>query len=302
MKWSAKILVLSLLVLSQTSWPGDAVSAKTQYASVNGVRIAYRSLGHGTPIVLATRFRGTVDTWDPLFLDLLARNHRVIAFDYPGIGYSSGELPADLSSVASTIAGLARELELKSFTVLGWSWGGLVAQTLAVEHPDLVDAVILVGTNPPGEVAFAPTREFLDRAVKPVNDLEDEVYLFFEPSDAASRQAAKDSRERILARAGVTEHIPTRAEQIGPYFTAAQSFREDKTRLRARFGSLPTPKLILTGDNDTSLRGQNWFPLLGLIQHAQFIMYSQTGHAPQHQHPELVADQIETFLRLCRAK
>lgn len=302
MKWAATFSMLMLFVCAPTASVGEASGAKTQYVSIEGARIAYRTLGSGSPIVLATRLRGTIDTWDPLFLDLLARNHRVITFDYPGIGYSSGVLPSDLTLLASTVARFAHELELDSITILGWSWGGLVAQTLAVEHPDLVDAVILIGTNPPGNVAFAPTQAFLDRAVKPINDLADEEVLFFEPADDASREAAKQSRERIYARAGVTEHIPSRMEQFEPYFAAAQAFREDKTNLRARFSSLPTPKLIIAGDNDISTQGQNWFALLGQIRRAQFIMYSQTGHAPQHQHPELTADQIETFLRLSRAK
>jgi pimeloyl-ACP methyl ester carboxylesterase len=297
MKRAVGLCVFLIFTLAHvTASAGDAMSARTEYVSIDGTRIAYRSIGHGAPILLATRLRGTLDTWDPLFLDLLARQRRVITFDYPGIGYSEGSMPADLTTMASFVARLARQLELESFSILGWSWGGLVAQTLAVEHSNLVSAVILIGTNPPGEVPFSATQSFLDRAVKPINDLADEEVLFFEPADAASRRAAQRSHLRIYARPGVTEHIPSRMEQFQPYFVAAQSFRKDETNLRTRFSSLGIPKLIITGDNDISTPGQNWFPLMKQIQRAQFIMYSQTGHAPQHQHPELTVSHIEAFL------
>ncbi|MBB6092201.1 pimeloyl-ACP methyl ester carboxylesterase [Povalibacter uvarum] len=297
MKWLASLCVLILCAVAHsTSSASDAASASTEYVSVKGVRIAYRSIGDGAPLLLATRLRGTIDTWDPLFLDLLARKHRVITFDYPGIGYSEGSMPDDLGAVASTVASLAAELKLKSFTIVGWSWGGLVAQTLAVEHPQLIDAVILIATNPPGEVPYPASKAFLDRAMKPVNDLADEEVLFFEPADADSRAAAKRSHERIHARSGVTEHIPSRMEQFQPYFVAAQSFRADKADLRGRFSSSSVPKLLITGDNDTSTPGQNWFPLMRQLRNVQLIMYSQTGHAPQHQHPERSVSHIETFL------
>ena len=50
----------------------NAVTTATQYASIDNKQIAYRKIGNGTPIILANCFRGTIDTWDPLFLDLLA--------------------------------------------------------------------------------------------------------------------------------------------------------------------------------------------------------------------------------------
>lgn len=48
----------------------NALTAETQYAKIDNKQIAYRTFGSDTPILLANRFRGTLDTWDPLFLDL----------------------------------------------------------------------------------------------------------------------------------------------------------------------------------------------------------------------------------------
>ena len=60
----------------------NTLTAGTQYANIDNKKIGYRKFGNGTPIILANRFRGTIDTWDPLFPDLLAETNTVIAFDY----------------------------------------------------------------------------------------------------------------------------------------------------------------------------------------------------------------------------
>ena len=293
-------MFVTILLPGAHAAASEALKARTQFVQVRDARIAYRVIGQGDPIVLATRLRGTLDTWDPLFLDLLAQRYKVITFDYPGVGYSSGVMPDDLSSMSAYVEEFTRAIDVDKFAVLGWSWGGLVAQTLAVDLPERVTAVILVGTNPPGAVPFPAKQAFLDRALKPVNDLADEEVLFFEPKSPASREAAKRSHDRIYARPGVTERIPARMEQFQIYFKAAQAFREDKVGLREQLQRLRTPMLIISGDNDPSTPGQNWFPLMGQLLNAQLMMYSLTGHAPQHQHPELSTQHIDTFLTLSR--
>lgn len=60
--------------------------------------------GHRSPIVLLQRFRGTLDHWDPGFVDPLAGRHRVITFDTPGAGGSSGSPKASISAMAADAA------------------------------------------------------------------------------------------------------------------------------------------------------------------------------------------------------
>src|SRR5918993_890227 len=129
---------------------GTAASVSTQYVEIDGSRIGYRSIGSGTPLVLLTRLRGTLDTWDPLFLDQLAEHHRVITLDYPGTGYSTGTLPTEMGQVAAFVSAFATKIGVTRFAVLGWSWGGLVSQALLLDYPKMVSHAVLVGTTPPG--------------------------------------------------------------------------------------------------------------------------------------------------------
>jgi pimeloyl-ACP methyl ester carboxylesterase len=285
--------VLAAPVLAQET----AATAANQFVEVAGNRIAYRAIGSGPPMILLTRMRGTLDTWDPLFLDELARANRVITVDYPGVGYSAGTLPPDIGDVANFVAAFADAIDLDRFVLTGWSWGGTVTQTFLVEHPGRATHAVLIGTAPPGKgVPIQPA--FLERAFKPMNDLDDEIVLFFEPASAASRAAAKASHERIHARPGVADRIPSTPEMIQAYIGAATTYHEDASGRREKLKGTRTPILVISGDNDISTAVENWFALNREIPNAHLIVYPETGHGPQHQYPELAAAQIALFQKL----
>src|SRR5512134_1132438 len=145
----------ALLLLSTGPWASPvsaqatAASAPTQFVDVTGNRIAYRSIGRGPPMILLNRMRGTLDTWDPLFIDELAKSNRVITVDYLGVGYSTGKLPSDIGEVAAFVGLFADAMKIDRFVLTGWSWGGTVAQAYLVEHPQRATHVVLIGTSPP---------------------------------------------------------------------------------------------------------------------------------------------------------
>jgi hypothetical protein len=72
----------------------------------------------------------------------------------------------------------------------------------------MVSHAVLVGTAPPGPERAEIQQLWLERATKPINDLNDEEILFFEPKSESSRRAAKLSRDRIYARPDVVSKIP----------------------------------------------------------------------------------------------
>ncbi|MBW8523483.1 alpha/beta hydrolase [Chryseobacterium chendengshani] len=271
-------------------------NAETQFAEINGNKIAYRTFGNGTPLFFINRFRGIIDTWDPLFVDALAEKNTVILFDYPGIGSSEGELPLDVLEVAKTVPALADYLEIDKFNVLGWSYGGLVTQSVTFQNPHRVLKTVLIGTNPPGvnEIPIEPV--FFEHALKSENDLEDEYYLFFEPSSEKSRQAARESHDRIAERLDKSL-IPSTPELFQRYFAGSTPFKEDKLNFRNGYRTLKTAVLIISGDHDISFATENWFPLLKNAPAMQHIIMNDAGHGPHHQYPELASGYINHFLK-----
>jgi pimeloyl-ACP methyl ester carboxylesterase len=271
-------------------------NSENQTISINDAKITYRSFGQGSPILFYNRFRGILDTWDPLFLDSLSSEHTIVLFDYPGIGDSEGEFSSDITEMASVGIKLMEQLGYAQFSVSGWSYGGLVAQAALFLNKDKVQKTILIGTNPPGinEVSFDPA--FFERALKPENDLDDETVIFFEPTSELSRAAAKASNERISKRLDRSK-IPSTPDKFQHYFEGSAMMKKDEHDFRGQYKTLNIPVLVISADHDISFAVENWFPLLRNAPSMQHIIINDSGHGLQHQHPELIAGYINLFLK-----
>lgn len=274
----------------------NALTTETQYANIDNKQIAFRKIGNGTPLILANRFRGTLDTWDPLFLDLLSETNTVITFDYSGIGYSEGELPMDLHLVAGEVIKLADHLKIDKFVVGGWSYGGLIAQYVTFLNPDRVLGTLVIGSNPMGKNDIPLSPLFLEKALQPSYTAEDIITLFFEPSSEKSRIAAIASLQRIALRLDQSK-VPATPEIFQRYFAVTQQLADDTDNFREAYKTLHTPVLVISGDNDISFAVENWFPLLKNAPTLQHIIFPATGHAPHFQYPELSTAYINSFIK-----
>lgn len=268
----------------------------TSFADLGDRKIAYRSYGKGRAVIFINRFRGTLDTWDPLFIKMMAKKFNVITFDYSGIGFSTGHMSSEITLVAQDVKDLATALKLDIIVVLGWSYGGLVAQVATLLYPNLVTHSILVGTNPPGKNEIPFEQIFLDAALKPINNFDDEAVLFFEPKSVFSITAAKASHDRIYKQIDVSK-IPSTMEVFQIYFNGREGFRDDILNFRNQLKKTKTPILIISGDHDVSFAVENWYAVFNQMANAQMIVYSGTGHAPHHQYPELTSKSIANFVK-----
>jgi pimeloyl-ACP methyl ester carboxylesterase len=255
-----------------------AAFAKTQFVESKGRRIAYRSVGTGDPLVLCNRFRGILDTWDPAFIDALAKHFRVVTFDYSGIGRSTGKASYEHLALANDAKDLSQALGYQSVVIGGWSLGGLAAQAFVLQFPEMTTHAVLIGTGPQGP----------RRPAEP---------LFFEPRSAASREAARRSLGRIMQRTTdlsvpIPEELYTRL--IGELRAEPNP---DPHGLRAKLKATTKPILAISGDHDISFPVEDWYELSRELPTLQHVVFSQSGHGPQHQFPETAAELIATFVR-----
>lgn len=276
----------------------SAVSAPNQFVESRGRRLAYRSIGRGTPIVLCTRFRGNMDVWDPAFLDALAaRGFQVITFDYSGLGLSTGERTYNPPSLAADARDLIDALDLPCAVIAGWSLGGLVAQTVVALYPDRLSHAVLIGTNPPGPNVKGAEQLFYDTASIPEYGLEEETILFFEPRSAMSRAAAERSVARIAERTddrSVPVPLGWAVTHLG---TTPRSPLFPADAVLAALKETTVPILHIGGDHDIIFPVENWYALNQRLPTVQLVTFPQAGHGPQHQYPEASADYIATFVR-----
>ncbi|MBO9623356.1 MAG: alpha/beta hydrolase [Sphingomonas sp.] len=275
-----------------------ASNVRTRFVETNGRTLAYRELGEGAPLILCLRFRGVLDSWDPAFLDALARSFRVITFDYSGMGQSTGKPSYQGEIMARDVIELADALGIDSFAIGGWSLGGIAAQVVTATVPERITHAVLIGTTPPGPVEHGSEPVFLERALKPFNDLDDETVLFFEPESASSREAAAASNARISAR--TTDHSTPIPPDI--FLTLLKERQEsdifpDRGGYRDFLATCGIPILVIAGDHEIVFPTPNWFALNRVWKSLHLLVLPQMGHGPQHQAPELVADLIASFLR-----
>lgn len=279
----------------------SAVEAPNQAVEVGGRSLAYRSIGAGRPIVLCTRFRGTMDVWDPAFVDALAGNgFRVITFDYSGLGQSSGEKDMSPMSLARDAHDLIEALALRDVVISGWSLGGMTAQVVLAMYPQRLSHAVLIGCPPPGPNVKPAEQLFYDTAVIPEYGIEDETILFFEPRSVASREAAQRSVDRIAQRKqGRSPPVPVdwAAANLGdrpknPLFPADAVLEALK--------ATAIPVLHIGGDHDIIFPVENWYALNQQLPTVQLLTFPQAGHGPHHEHPQACAEHIASFVRHTR--
>jgi pimeloyl-ACP methyl ester carboxylesterase len=275
-----------------------AVQTPTRFAEVKGRRLAYRDIGKGVPLLLCLRLRGILDSWDPAFLDALAAHHRVITFDYSGLGLSTGEPSYVRTRLAQDAIDLADALGLERFVIGGWSLGGIAAQVVARLHPERIIKTLLLGTTPPGKVRVGPKPIFFERALKPVNDLEDEIVLFFHPESQKSRAAAAASHQRIAARTtDISPPIPMKTVLKMLDESKGEDIFTDDNGYRDFLKTTEIPTLVISGDHEIIFPVENWFDLVPQTKSVHLMVLPQMGHGPHHEAPQLCAEWITSFLR-----
>jgi pimeloyl-ACP methyl ester carboxylesterase len=296
------VSMLALLVTSVGTMTGAAASqptarnAPTQTVQVGDASIAYRSFGDGRPLVFLQRFRATMDDWDPALLDALARHHRVILVDYAGAGASTGSPSGSIDGLAADAASFLSALDIKGGDVLGWSMGGMVAQRLALDHPDAVGCLVLASTHPgAGPNTAGPSPETLQLMLKPGPRTEDEnLRLFYAPTAAGRalghasliRIGRREPREPAVAPATVAAHGKAVFGFLGG--TSHPAYPE--------LGSLRQPTLIGGGVHDVILPVINSRTLAELIPHSRLVIYPDDAHAFPFTRNQDFSRQVNEFL------
>jgi pimeloyl-ACP methyl ester carboxylesterase len=275
-----------------------AATAPTLYLDVDGVSYAYREIGEmgdHPPLLLLHRFRGTLDDWDPGFVDAVAQHRKVILFSDAAIGTSTGTPATSVDEKARNAAGFARALGHTTVDVLGFSMGGFVAQALALDEPDLVRKVVLLGTGPGGNPENDPPTDIVfDIALKPDYEFDDFRYLFFAPG---REQETQRSLERFGRRTADRE--PVVGSQLMQIMAGlVLAFMNGETKHFERLADLRQPSLIVAGDTDPFFPMKNQWLLFRELPDAQLAVYPNAGHGPHQQHPEEVAAQVARFLSL----
>lgn len=272
-----------------------------QTVVVDGQPIFYAEIGTGMPVVLlhgggpgasgVTNYARNINA--------LARRFRVIVPDMPGYGRSTKTLDQSdpFGSLADSIRGLLDQLGVEAAHLVGNSYGGAAALRLALDTPDRVAKLVLMGPGGIGTTRALPTaglksllsyyggdgpsREKLANFIR--------TYLVYE-SDSVP-DALIDLRYEASIDPEVVASPPLRRPS-----GLRTLWRMDLTR-DARLRHLQTPTLVLWGRDDKVNRPAGGPMLLNMMPNAELVMTSHTGHWLQWERAELFNDLVHEFLQ-----
>jgi len=274
--------------------PDQRFQAEVRTAEVAGTRIAWYERGQGPPLVMLMGTGSTMAEWDPALLRLLAEDHRLILFDYPGLGLSGPWHGHTFDSLAETTAGLIEAIGLEKADVLGWSMGGFVAQRLAVAHPDRVSHLILAGTNPGGRRAVLGSPEAQEIDSKPNPTDREILHVLYPPK-------RQDEGRRFLRRlelASQSGEIPDDFD-VPAATTDAQVGAEDpwlrSNRNYRQLARVTAPTLATAGHRDPVVPPVNLRRIAARIPGARLVVFPG-AHAFLFQDRDFFARAVNEFL------
>jgi len=279
----------------------DAVTsyqdAPTRTISAGGVDFAYRELGPktGVPVVFVTHLAAVLDNWDPRVVDGIAAKHRVITFDNRGVGASTGTTPKTIQAMAKDAVTFIRALGLHQVDLLGFSMGGMIAQVIAQDEPQLVRKLILAGTGPAGgEGITNVTRLSHLDTVRALLTLQDPKQFLFFTRTPDGRRAGKEFLARLKERTANRD----KAISLKSYFAQLTAIHRWGLERPHNLSAVQQPVLVANGESDRMVPTSNSVDLARRLPDSDLVIYPDAGHGGIFQfHGQFVGKALEFLQR-----
>lgn len=295
-------LLLAALIGATLLWRVRAVEAASetaappigQFLTVNGAKVHALVKGAGPDLVLLHGAGGNLRDFTLGLIDELAKTHRVIAFDRPGLGWSD-PIPngTDIPTQARHLLAAAAQLDVTSPIVLGHSFGGGVAMAWALHSPDTRALVIVAGATMPFPGDVARWYHLTGGAFGPV--INPAITLLATPT------RVKSSLQATFAPAPVPQDYAT---QIGAGLTTRHqtlarngaqvlALNDNLKQLAPDYPRLTLPVEILHGLADTTVRADiHAVPLANTLANAHLTLIDGAGHMLHHAHRDKVVAAV----------
>lgn len=293
----AVLALLALVNRAAALWSERRYPPQGRFVEVDGIRLHYVERGAGDAVVLIHGNGATVaDFLSSGILDLLARDHRVIAFDRPGFGHSARPRGIWTATAQARLLRRAlRKLGVQKPVIAGHSWGALVALSLALDDPDETAALVLLS----GFLIPIPRADVAAMAWAGVPVLGSVVAVTIMPPLAWLTMPLL--LRRIFAPNPVTQRfrkgfplaLALRPSQIKASLDDALLMIASAASLFPRCRELTLPVTIMAGDADAMVATEAQSARVhAVLPHSRFRCIAGAGHMIHHLLPDEVAAAI----------
>ncbi len=316
-----RLTVFVVVVLASLSQAGactaQAPPREGYIRTADGVNLFYKIVGSGTKTLVAVH-GGPGNTMESILPDLepLARNRRVIYYDQRGNGRSDLIRERDKLALSKHVADLEavrQFFKLDKITLIGNSWGGMLASAYAAEHPDRVERMIL---HNPGE----PTKAF---AVEAVDEIGARIYSRYKGKEqrryafvSNPKNWVKAQDPRALCREWFAMLLPTyvKKEETLTKFKGdvcagpLEAVRYQQVvnglvwetmgdwNLLPKLGPVQAPVLIIHGEVDP-IPVESSEAWAKAYPNSRLLVIKDSGHISHVEQPEIFFNAVETFLK-----
>src|SRR6266404_2992867 len=274
------------------------------FTTVDGVRIHFQEAGNenAPPVILIHGFISSNLIWSDVLLPLAMAGFRVIAPDLPGYGYS--DKPSDgeytIESQARAVLGLMGRLEIEKATIVGASYGGAVAATMALDYPQRVERLVLIGAVTNDE----PKKKMLLRISRlpVIGDIVTPLFL-------GSRWILRKRTEQVYRRIGhpldehkleARHHLLATANVHRAMLRTAR--RWSANRISRNASLIRSPTMLVWGDTDTHIPISEAYQLRDAIPNARLIIFRNCGHLPPTEYPEKFVEVVTDFCKAAESQ
>lgn len=254
---------------------------------VPGAELNYERTGTGEPLLLIQGMSANHLAWGRPFSSLLERDFEVISFDNRGMGHSSPATEAfSIAEMAADTVSLLDALEIESAHVLGISMGGMIAQELALAHPNRLRSLALGCTYCGGEGSqLMDPADFQGLVAAMSSGDRQQVYRAM--WDLNLSPAFRENESGFAAFAKMAEALPVPRETIG--FQVQAIAAHDTS---ARLPDLTIPPLVIHGTADRVLGYPNGPLIASLIPGARLETLEDVGHMFWWEQPDRAVELV----------
>jgi pimeloyl-ACP methyl ester carboxylesterase len=285
----------------EVSWP-DSLEfiyhpEYSWFTRVNGVRIHYQEAGgeQAPPIILIHGFISSNLIWSHVLLPLAHKGFHVIAPDLPGYGYS--DKPSDarytIAEQARGVVAFMDRLGIKKAIIAGTSYGGAVAATMALDFPERVAKLILIGAVTNDD----PKQKLLLRlsCLPIIGDVATPLFLgsrwiLRKRMQNMYRRMQKPINEKMVA---ARHHLLAAANTHRAMIRTARAW--SASRIEREASLIRQPTMLMWGDQDDHIPLEIAFRLRDTIPNSKLLVFRNCGHLPPAEYPEKFVEAVTEF-------
>lgn len=257
---------------------------------LNDISMYYEIHGKGEPIIFIAGFSADHTTWQEI-IDLFKNHYQVILFDNRGAGQTDAPKgPYSIEQMANDVVLLCSNLNIKHAHFVGNSMGGYILQTLAFKYPELVKSAVISNSAMMTHCCFHFYVEAQLEFIKSNTPLTALIKASCSWAFSYRFLSQPGMFDRLL-KWGIENPYPFTIDGYEAQYAALDIFDS-----RNWISKINVPTLVLGSDQDLIFNESIVKQLANQIPKAKYHGFSDCGHLPHLEHPQVYFNVIKTFL------